>query len=74
MFRMLDHFARERNPYAAVVYKKLTFSLVENFNHLELRDFMEANFSLLFIKYSTIPIEILLDPLSRNCQVNEPTT
>ena len=74
MFRLLDSFAKERNPFAAVVYKKLTFSLIENFQELETRQFMEANFCEIFKKYSTIPIEILFEPFAKNCQVNETTT
>lgn len=55
--------ANERNPYAAILYKKLTFSLIENFDDVETRDFMECNFSNLFAKFSSVPIDILLEPL-----------
>lgn len=55
--------AHDRNPYAAILYKKLTFSLIENFDELETRDYMEANFMNIFTKFSSIPIDILLEPL-----------
>jgi hypothetical protein len=51
MFRLLDHFANDRNPFAAILYKKLTFSLIENFDEMETREFMEANFNDLFKKF-----------------------
>jgi hypothetical protein len=62
LFALLDDFARDRNPYAAILYKKLTFSLIENFDDLELRDLMLGNFQQIFAAYSTIPVEILLEP------------
>ena len=63
LFKLLDLFAQDRNPYAAVVYKKLTFSLMEEHQNLELRDFMLRNFMVIFEKYQSIPAEILLEPL-----------
>ena len=62
LFNLLDMFAKDRNPYAAILYKKLTFSLIENFEDLELRDLMLHNFLQIFASYSTIPVEILLEP------------
>ena len=38
LFRLLDYFASERNPYASVIYKKLTFSLMEEHANVYLRD------------------------------------
>ena len=29
-YKLLEHFAKDRNPFAAVIYKKLTFSVIEN--------------------------------------------
>ena len=34
LFSLLDEFASKRNPYASVVYKKLTFLFIENHNEL----------------------------------------
>lgn len=74
LFRLLEHFANERNPFAAVIYKKLTFSLIENFEDLETRDYMEANFINLFKKFSSVPIDILLEPLIKQCHVSDNKT
>lgn len=46
-----------------MIYKKLTFSLMENHAELELREFMLNNFRLVFKKYPSIPVEILMEPL-----------
>jgi hypothetical protein len=44
LFRLLDKLATDRNPFAAVLYKKLTFSLIENYNEIDVREFMLYNF------------------------------
>jgi hypothetical protein len=63
--------ATERNRYAAILYKKLTFSLIENFDDIETRDYMENNFMNLFTKFASVPIDILLEPLIKQCNVND---
>jgi hypothetical protein len=30
MFNLLDEFASKKNPYASIVYKKLTFLFIQN--------------------------------------------
>jgi len=47
LFRLLDKLATERNPYAAVLYKKLTFTLIENYTEVDVREFMLYNFMYL---------------------------
>lgn len=71
LFRLLDKLATERNPFAAVLYKKLTFSLIENYNDLEVREFMLQNFIFLIQKYSSIPIDILLEPFVKQVMMND---
>lgn len=71
LFRLLETFATERNPYAAILYKKLTFSLIENYEDLEVRDFMECSFAMLFAKFSSIPIDVLVEPLVKQSHVSE---
>ena len=56
-------FAAERNPYAPIVYKMLTSSLIENHADLQLREFILRNFSQIFFSFPSIPIKILLDPV-----------
>lgn len=71
LFKLLDRFAAERNPYAAVIYKKLTFSLMEEHANIELRDLFLRNFTYIFKKYTTIPVEILMEPLIKQIQMGE---
>lgn len=63
LFKMLEMFAMEHNPYAPIVYKTLTFALVENHQKMVLREYMLSNFKVIFETFSTIPVAILLDPL-----------
>lgn len=44
LFKLLDSFASERNPYAAIIYKKLTFSLMENHADINIRELLLKNF------------------------------
>ena len=30
LFNLMDEFASKRNPYASIVYKKITFLFIEN--------------------------------------------
>ncbi|CAD8109737.1 unnamed protein product [Paramecium sonneborni] len=71
LFRLLDKLATDRNPYAAVLYKKLTFTLIENYNEIDVREFMLNNFMYLIQKYSSIPIDILIEPLIKQVMLND---
>ena len=44
MFKILEFFGSDRNPYAPIIYKMLTFSLIENYENLILREFLLKNF------------------------------
>ena len=63
MSALLDDFAKDRNKYAPIIYKALTFILIECFSNMELREEMLHNFISLFKKQPNIPIQILCDPL-----------
>lgn len=71
LFNLLDQFSIDRNAYAPIVYKTLTFSLVENYPQESIRDFMLANFIATFKQSPSIPIGILLDPLLKQMQVSD---
>jgi len=71
MFKLLEHFAVEKNTYAAVMYKTLTFSIIENFTSTHMREFSLRNFKLLFEQNQTIPIGILLEPFLKHMQSDE---
>lgn len=70
-FSLLQTFALSKNAYAPIVYKSISLSLIENFNNLQLREFMLLNFMQVFSKIDSIPLNILLDPLIRQIQVAE---
>ena len=74
LFLLLDQFSEDRDSYAPIVYKSLTFSLVENYPVESMREFMLTNFILTFKKNPAIPIGILLDPLLKQMQVSDINT
>ena len=63
LFHLLDSFAKDRNMFASIIYKTLTFILIENYAQQELREEILKNFIVLFQKYPSMPIGILCDPL-----------
>ena len=63
LFKLLDIFANERNAYAPIIYKTLTFALIENHQDYSIRQYMMKNFLHVFDTIRTIPCAILLDPL-----------
>ncbi|CAD8199508.1 unnamed protein product [Paramecium octaurelia] len=71
LFRILDNLALQKDKYAALLYKKLVFSLIENFDQKEVREFLVANFLMLIRKYSTIPIDILIIPMVKQLQIEQ---
>ena len=71
LFKLLENFAKIKNFNAPIVYKILTFSLIENFEDVFLREFILKNFENILYEFDEIPIGILLDPLIRIIQVDE---
>ena len=63
MFRMLEHFAKNRHPVAPTLYKTLTFILVEFYWEIDIRELMLNHFVSLFKRVDTIPVAILCEPL-----------
>jgi len=51
MFILLDGFAGERNQFAPIIYKALTFILIDVYMNLDLREEMLKNFIILFQKH-----------------------
>mgnify|MGYP006084425259 CR=1 FL=1 len=70
MFSLLDSFAADRNKYAPILYKALTFIMVDSYGNLELREEMLNNFINLFTNIPSMPIQILCDPLMKQIQIN----
>ncbi len=74
LFRLLETFAVRKNAYAPVIYKALTFSLVENHQSLALREFIMKSLSALYQLQPSIPVGIVVDPLVKQIQLSENTT
>ncbi|CAG9318804.1 unnamed protein product [Blepharisma stoltei] len=68
LFKLLSIFSKVKNSFAPIVYKTLTFALVENYMNQDLKEFIFINFALLFEEDQTIPLCILLDPLIKQLQ------
>lgn len=69
MFGLLDHFSLDRSAYAPILYKSLTFALVENYEKNLVREFILDNFARTFASEPEMPVGILLDPYLKQLQV-----
>ena len=74
LFRLLQNFAMDRNPFALMIYKTLTFTLVENHQKMELREFLLENFKEILEEFNTIPINILVEPLIKQIRSSDGIT
>ncbi|OMJ71022.1 hypothetical protein SteCoe_30868 [Stentor coeruleus] len=70
-FQLLEVFSGDRNPFAPIIYKTLTFYLVENYRDSLIREFILQNFKTLFESAQSIPIGILLEPLIKQFQITQ---
>lgn len=71
LFNLLKNFGLSKSSKAPIVYKLLTFSLIENFNDDDLRELFLKNFASIFFDFPEIPISILIEPLTKQIQVND---
>ena len=70
MFRIMENFAVIRHPHAPIIYKTLTFILVEFYWENDMRDMLLRHFIFLFKKLETIPVAILCEPLLKQVQIS----
>ena len=63
LFKLLEGFANNRSPIAAIIYKILTFSLIENHSNITLRSLVLKNFENVMENFPSIPLDVILDPL-----------
>lgn len=63
LFVLLYVLAQDKNRQAPIIYKALTFMLIEFYNNNELREEILKNFWQLFQQNQQIPVAILLEPL-----------
>lgn len=68
---LLHQFAADRNPYAPVVYKVLVFSLIENYKDYPIREFLSLNMKKILSKIPTLPVSILVDPITKQLDMYE---
>ncbi len=62
LFRLLETFARDRQPYAPMLYRSLSYILSENHSSAPVREFMMGNFRTFYREQTRTPVDILLDP------------
>ena len=62
LFTLLDKFIRIRSSNAPVIFKSITFSLIENFYDNTTRQFIIQNLTTLFLAERSLPVGILLEP------------
>jgi len=63
LFTLLEQFAADRNVYAPILYKALTFAVVDLYFNIGLRQELLKHFIHLFNLYKNMPINILCEPL-----------
>lgn len=74
MFKLLHHFSINRNQFAPIIYKSLTFLLIEFHMHVEIREQLMRRFQALFQEVQTIPVAILCEPLLKQIAISGPLT
>lgn len=70
LFVLLDSFTNERNMYAPIIYKTLTFILVDFFQQMDHKEEILRNFLKLFQKHPSLPIQILAEPYLKQILIN----
>eukprot|EP01022_Parablepharisma_sp_SALTPOND_P005532 TRINITY_DN1227_c0_g1_i1.p1 TRINITY_DN1227_c0_g1~~TRINITY_DN1227_c0_g1_i1.p1 ORF type:complete len:1400 (-),score=306.14 TRINITY_DN1227_c0_g1_i1:7123-11322(-) len=68
LFELLEEFGASKRPFAPIIYKALTFSLIELYQNVSIRNFLEGNFVAIYRAFPAIPIGVLLDPLTKQMQ------
>lgn len=71
LFKLLDAFAQQKNPVSPLIYKTLTFFLIENYSETDVREFMLRNFMIVFAKFQSIPVDISLEPFVKQIHVSQ---
>jgi len=70
MFKLLHNFSVNRNQFAPIIYKSLTFLLIEFHPHVEIREQLMREFLSLFQQVQTIPVAILCEPLLKQIAIS----
>ena len=54
-----------------MIYKLLTFTMIENIEDDDIREFMMRSFTNVFAAHKTIPVSILIEPILRTMQLSD---
>ena len=68
LFLLLSLFSKKKNTYAPIIYKTLTFSLVENYSNERIREFLLSNFLIILEEIPNLPVNILIEPYIKQTQ------
>ncbi|CDW79816.1 UNKNOWN [Stylonychia lemnae] len=71
MFNLLHVFASGRNQFAPIIYKSLTFLLIEFHQDNETREQLMRHFVALFQQIQTIPVAIISEPLIKQIEISQ---
>lgn len=69
LFLLLSEFSKYKNSYAPIIYKTLTFALVENYSNDRVREFLLNNFLYVMEEIPGLPIGVILEPYIKQGQV-----
>jgi hypothetical protein len=61
----LEVFSAHKNPAAPQLYKSIIFSLCEHFSDEVSREFIFTQLAQLYKQVPSIPVDLLIDPLSQ---------
>ena len=68
LFKLLEVFSVDRNRFAPIIYKTLTFLLIKNHHEIYTLEYFLKQFSRIFKQIKTIPVAILLETMIK--QIN----
>jgi hypothetical protein len=63
LFKLLEIMAEKKSHYAIIIYRTLTFMLVENYINSDIREIIQSNFKDMLSTVPSIPVGLLVDPI-----------
>lgn len=71
MFKLLEYLGHTRNSYAPMIYKTITFILIDNNENILIRSFIFSNISIILLQIESMPIGIFIDPWIKQIQISD---
>lgn len=68
LFDLLKGLFAHRSPYAPLIFKSLTFLLIETYSSVNLKEFLISNFVVILEEIDSLPVGALVEPVVK--QVN----